>query len=375
MSPVSLSPSITIPRSLVPQGAEVIRSSVVDIYPMSGITAFNTTRRDPQLPVAMGREESAIYLEKLVAERDFLVTRLRKNIPELPLSGGVEAVHQFFIDHGLAKLGLRNITLQGGVLSAEHCLVTHPAYSLYSESSNPLLREFGANLGAALILTTSDGKLLIQHRKPENRVYGDVPGASIAGLVDAPKGPLDRLDMLQVGQSVMLAEGREEVGFAPDVTEEFTFTGLHIDKAALHHEMTFTSRTSRTSDEIATAALANQHKNDPAAFSENIVFLDSTPQVVARLLTDIRTPFPMTHAGPLLMLGYQLMKDTKPVEASSWLHSAIAAMDENYRVIDTLSADGRYSPGKSATAQGLPSFKDELQRVFRGEHRYVECGK
>lgn len=373
-APVS-SPALAVPRSLIPTGVEPIRSEVVDIYPLTNITAFNTTRRDLQMPAAIDATESQRYLGALVAERDFLIQRLKKIVPELPVSGGVEAVHKSFIDNGLAKIGLRSISLAGSVLSGDHCLVPHPAYSLYSESPNPLLREFGANVGAALMLITADGKLLVQHRKPENRVYGDVPGASIAGLVDAPKGSLDRLDMLKVARDVLLAEGREEVGFAPGVTEEFKLTALQVDKKALHHELTFFSRTSRRSDEIADAALRNKHINNPAAFSEHIVFLDATPQVVERLLTEVRTPFPMTHAGPLLMLGYELMRETHPQDASAWLTRVKSAMDENYRVIDSLSEGGKYSPGKTATAQCLPSFRDELVRLFPGGHRYVECGK
>jgi hypothetical protein len=375
MPAVSANPTIEVPRPLIPQGPKVISSSVVDIYPLQGVTDFQTTRRDLPMPAAFDAAESARYMTKLVSERDFLVNRLGKTVAELPVNAGVEAVHKFFIDNGLAKLGLRHLSLNGNSLTGEHCLVPHPAYALYGTSSNQSLRAFGANLGAALMLTTSDGKLLLQHRKPENRVYGDVPGASIAGLVDAPSNASGKLDILEVGKQVLLAEGREEVGFAPDVTEDFELTTLQIDKVALHHEITFASRTCLTSDEITRGALANRHKNTAAAFSEHIVFLDATPQVVERLLTEVLTPFPMTHSGPLLMLGYDLAKKVGLENPDTWLLRVKQAMDENYALIDGLSDGGKYSPDKCATMQGLPSFRDELQRVFKGEHSYVECGK
>ena len=346
-----LSTAYEIPRSLVPSGPSVIKSTVVDIFPLTKVNSFLSSERNLEIPAAMDAGEKQKYLQKLIDERDFLTKKLKKDIPELPLDGGVEAVHKFFIDRGLAKLGLRNITHSGDKITADHCLIPHPAYSLYSEHSNPRLREFGANLGAALMLITSDGKLLLQHRKPENRVYGDVPGASIAGLVDAPKGIISSLDILAVVKDHILSE------------------------VALHHELTFFSKTSRTADEIAAAALKNKHLNDPAAFNEHIVFLDATVPVIEKLLTEVLTPFPMTHAGPLLMLGYRLMQETQNAFAESWLTNVKNAMDENYLRIDGLSDDHKYTPSKSATAQGLPSFKDELQRLFRDEHRYVDCGK
>lgn len=370
-----LSTAYEIPRSLVPSGPSVIKSTVVDIFPLTKVNSFLSSERNLEIPAAMDAGEKQKYLQKLIDERDFLTKKLKKDVPELPLEGGVEAVHKFFIDRGLAKLGLRNITHSGDKITADHCLIPHPAYSLYSEHSNPRLREFGANLGAALMLITSDGKLLLQHRKPENRVYGDVPGASIAGLVDAPKGIISSLDILAVVKDHILSESKEEVGFAPSVTESFELTSLQIDKVALHHELTFFSKTSRTADEIAAAALKNKHLNDPAAFNEHIVFLDATVPVIEKLLTEVLTPFPMTHAGPLLMLGYRLMQETQNAFAESWLTNVKNAMDENYLRIDGLSDDHKYTPSKSATAQGLPSFKDELQRLFRDEHRYVDCGK
>jgi hypothetical protein len=365
-----LSPNIEVPRSLMPSGIEVIQSDVVDIYPLSNVTSFHTTRIDLAIPAAMGAAEEAQYLGALRREHDFIVKRLGKNLPPMPNTDDIETNHRFFVERGLAKLGLRNVCLQGNALTGEHCLVPHPAYSQFSESQNPRLREFGANLGAAVILVTADRKLIIQHRNPANRVYGDVPGASVAGLVDAS---LDtRIDILSEMQVFLLGEGSEEIGLAPSVTESFVLNSMQIDKKALHNELTFRSRATLTGDEIADNALRNQHKDNAASFRENIVIIDATPRNVELLLTEVGSPFPMTHAGPVLMLGRELTAEAGANERD-WLMRVKAGMDENYARIDARSSNGRYSPGTSATAQGLPSFRDELQRVFPGQYRYVAC--
>ena len=255
-------------------------------------------------------------------------------------------------------------------------MVPHPAYACFGESQNQRLREFGANLGANLILVTSDGKLMLQHRKAENKVYGDVPGASIAGLVDVLKsGEIKTLNFLQVLKDHLFAEGDEEVGLAESVLQEFRLTSYQVDKVALHGELTGVITTSRSMAEIEAGALKNKRTNDPAAFRENIAFLDANPRVIQRLLTEVKSPFPPTHAGPLLMFGYQLMRVENSGTAEAWLHNVAQDMDANFRNIDKMADCGKYTPSKSATAQGLPSFPGELDRLFKDEYHYVACGK
>jgi hypothetical protein len=318
----------------------------------------------------MGPAETAQYRKALRAEREFLVNRLGKDLPPLPDTDDIEVIHQFFVERGLAKLGLRNISVRGGVITGEHCLVPHPAYSQFSESPNPRLREFGAILGAAVILVTADDKLIIQHRSPANRVYGDVPGASVAGLVDAS---LDSsVNILAEMQVHLLHEGLEEIGLDPSVTESFELTAIQIDKVALHHELTFSSQLRLTGKEIQEHAERNRHKDDAVSFRENVVLLDADPRTIEKLLTEVGSPFPMTHAGPILMLGQRLIAQ-EGGNSQEWLERVKKGMDENYARIDAGSSSGKYSPGISATEQGLPSFKKELERVFPGTHIYVPC--
>jgi hypothetical protein len=370
-----LQPDRDIARSLVPVNADVIQSDVVDIYPVSQVETFLTSPESAELPL-MSDADQTRYLDALVGEREFLVNRLGKRVPELPEGATAESAHRFFTEHGIGKLGLRNIEISGSQITADHLIVPHPAYACFSEDKNQRLREFGSVLGAAVVLVTADDKLIIQHRNPKNRVYGDVPGASIAGLVDATPEVTEPIDLLPLIQRHILSEGQEEIGLSSSVTDSFELTSIQIDKIALHHELTFSSKTSLTSNEIILNAIQNSHRDDAASFRENIVVLDATPLVIERLLTENKSPFPMTHAGPILMLGHRLMqRSPDPLEtAAQWLERVKHAMDQNYRAIDALSTDGRYTPAKSATEQGLPSFRQEVERLFSGDSSYyVEC--
>lgn len=368
-----LGPSQEVSRALVPQGPDVIPSDLVDIYILPPITSFTTLHAPNPLPIAMGLEEQAAYLGALRSERDFLVNRVNKTIAEIPAEADCETVHQYFTDQSIGKLGIRNIALQGNILTAQHMVVPHPAYAMFSESSNPQLREFGANLGAALILVTADQKLIIQHRNPANRNYGDVPGASVAGFMDADHGTSPHLNLLAEAMDHLIKEGQEEIGLAPSVTDSFQLTSIQVDKLSLHHELAFFSRTSLASDSLIENALRNRHRDDAVSFRENMAVLDATPQMIERLLTEVHSPFPRTHAGALLMLGLRLASEESSTTGYRWLERVIQRMEANYRHIDMLCDSGAYTSGRTATDQGLPSLRRELADKFPGEHQYVEC--
>lgn len=367
---IEISPSLKPPL-------EGIHSRVVDIYPIGDIKELRAVYSNPNIPHQATKQELADYVQELHNEKKF---REKKCLPapsDLPADNDPWNTHMAFVDPGYTKLGLRNFRLSqdGTSIECEYCGVPMPAYFLFGQHKNPEIRAFGANTGACMTLVTSDGMLLIQDRSPENRKYGGVPGASVAGLIDFPEANGQPIDIIKVGTDQLITEGQEEIGLAPSVTRKVQFTGLETDKVELHTELTYAIYTDLDSGKIKSNALKNREDRDAVSFRENICFIKADPQSIEKLLTQVKCPLPMTHAGAFLMLGYELQK-LERIQFESpegWLRRVQMEMDANYAEIDRMSTLGKYDPKVTAAGQGLPSFRSELDRVFGVHFDYVEC--
>jgi hypothetical protein len=109
-----------------------------------------------------------------------------------------DTVRQGYMNRG-KKIGFRAISLaEGNVLSADVQIVPFPVYDLFANSeTSEELQDFSSASGVAMVLRTSDDRFVIQHRAVEkqkiyesgrtrgNASYTDIPGASVAGMVDA----------------------------------------------------------------------------------------------------------------------------------------------------------------------------------------------
>ena len=91
------------------------------------------------------------------------------------------------------KVGFRNIKRDGNILSADVKFVSFPAYSEFASPQDPPeILDWSRNAAVAMIVRSSDGRLIIQHRAIEhqnlskekptrgNAAYADIPGASSA---------------------------------------------------------------------------------------------------------------------------------------------------------------------------------------------------
>lgn len=178
---------------------------------------------------------------------------------------------------------------------------------------------------------------------------------------------------MEEARNQLLNESKEEIGLTHSKAELIP-TSLQIDKLSVHHELTFIAKTKLSSDEIAINARQSREGNE-VSFPENIAILEATPEVIELLLTDVRTPFSPTHAGALLMAGYHLVQQAESQsKANEWLVRVSKEMDRNYRSIDKI-AGGSYKPDISAEEQGLPSFQDELKRLFAQEFLCISPGE
>ncbi len=373
----SAHPRIAI--DLKPRGLEQISSDAVEIFPVPrGVSLISTFMEQP-VPRALSGEYAHRLLSELPRERDFLAREAKSIVPEYPHEADLITALKFFSKNGLATLlGLRDIRLVGNELAAKHFSQLHPIYRMFSQERNSELQVYASPVGTNALVRTADEKFIFQDRNPQNRVYGGVPGASFAGLMDARLVPNQgRVDIFDAAKRQLKEEGREEIGFELSSTDQFEVVALAIDRRAVHHEIIMLLRTALTAEEVVQNAAKATGNSSGSRLRENFVILDASPEAIQILLTESRTPFPSTHAASLLMAGHALVQENTGafVEAQRWLTDIIPLMDANYSVIDHICSSGRYDPLIPPEAQGLPGFKAELSRIFElGSYQYVNCG-
>lgn len=329
------------------------------------------------------------------------------------LRGDFETVRQEYIGKG-KKIGLRAVELTGSnTLSADVQLVPFPVYnSLSSPESSSEVQKLSSASGVAMVLRTSDNRLVIQHRAVEkqkiyergrtrgNASYADIPGASVAGMVDAKLSSDDggrrpgtpdsiNTDFLKAG---IMKEAAEELGLDQDDIEELRIVGLAQDHVKPHDEVLLLADSRLTASELREVSrLSNRNKNlDDADFDEKFFDIESSPRAIELLLTEVKCPLPPTHAAALVAAGYSLvMQESGSEAAHAWRERLETSVRDNYEAMNAMVAayyakypealeqvperywnksvpmrnpDG-YAPAYAPVEQGLPSFDDEMIRV------------
>ena len=247
-------------------------------------------------------------------------------------------------EHFYPKIGLRNATQSENELSFDVMPVTFPTYIAIRkphESSESFHISNPAATSMVLITTEEDGshKLVFQHRSAKNRLYGDIPGSSIAGYLDAT------LDRTREGRGKILPitsdyikdnvirEADEEIGIKPDEITELVITGLASDKKEIHDEFLLMGTTTLSSNELVTRTGAG----DYFKFSEKFFTMDATPENIETLLTQVRCPLPPTHTATFLAAGYSMIVKQKGVEeAKKWKDRLTEGINKNYEEIDAM---------------------------------------
>lgn len=311
------------------------------------------------------------------------------------------------------KIGFRAIELSGSnTLTADVQLVPFQVYTVLSTPEmSPEVEKLSAASGVAMVVETSDGKLVIQHRGVKkqkvtepgmsrgNATYADIPGASVAGMVDASLGmDGDRqpgtpdnvtTDTLKQG---ILKEAGEELGLAPDDIKGLRIVGLAKDHYKPHDEVLFLATLAVTADELReTSRLSNRNKNlADADFEEKFLTVDGSPEAIETFLTEVKCPLPPTHAAAMVAAGYSsVLREEGQAAAHAWRERMQAEVRRNYQEINDMvrayyqrypevleqvperywnqtpparNTDG-YSPAYTPEEQGLPAFEDEMVRT------------
>lgn len=311
------------------------------------------------------------------------------------------------------KVGLRKIHVVDNELHAGIQVVHFPTYNIYAQPDQGPEKERLSRLsGVAMAVRTADGRLIVQHRAIEkqrltevertrgNATYTDIPGASVAGMIDASintpaparqPGMPDRLDTGSV-RSAILKEAGEELGLEAEQFTTIRIAGVAEDRLKVHDEILLLADTTLTANDVKDASrLSNRNKNlGDADFEEKFVDIEATPEAIALLLTEVHCPLPPTHAATLVAAGYSIALQTHgEAFAQEWRNQVELGVRENYAHMDQLVTEhyrrfpkalrqvperfwGKnvpnrnpegYSPAYGPEEQGLPTFEDEMVRT------------
>lgn len=327
------------------------------------------------------------------------------------LAGEFYRVRDDYIGRG-KKIGLRAVELTGNTLQADVQLVSYPVYNLLaSPDAAPEVEKLSSAAGVAMVVETSDHRLVIQHRGVKkqkitepgmtrgNGTYADIPGASVAGMVDASlstdgdrlPGTPDPVDTDFLKANILKETG-EELGIAPSDIEGLRIVGLAQDHYKPHDEVLFLSTLKLTASELREASRqSNRNKNlADADFEEKFFDIEGSPDAIETLLTDIKCPLPPTHAAAMVAAGYSMVvRESGPEAAHAWRERMQEEVRRNYEEIDQTvaayyskypemldhiperywgqkpparSLEG-YSPAYTPEEQGLPTLEDEMIRT------------
>lgn len=309
------------------------------------------------------------------------------------------------------KIGLRNIHVEGDTLHADAQIVHFYAYNLFGTSDQGPEKESLSRLaGVAMAVRTADNRLIVQHRAIEkqhldrakrtrgNASYNDIPGASVAGLLDATiespgrrPGMPDPIDTSDI-QRAILKEAGEELGLGEDDFTAIRIAGVAVDHVKVHDEILLVADTSMTAAEVyesSRQSVRNKNLGD-SDFEEKFVDIEASPEAIGVLLTEVHCPLPPTHAATLVAAGYSIALQTGGQKyAAGWRDQVQEGIRNNYAYMDERvstyyqrfpealtqvperfwgkSVPKRnptgYTPAYGPTEQGLPTFEDEMVRT------------
>ncbi|MBP9839218.1 MAG: hypothetical protein KBC84_10980, partial [Proteobacteria bacterium] len=283
--------------------------------------------------------------------------------------------------------------------------ISYPLYAVASSpEDSPESLDLGAVTGTAAIITTSDNKLILQHRSAKNSPYGDMPGASFAGMLDGEflrktdpttgkelrTGKLRPVTDKEIKES-SVTEMQQEIALNEDDISEFRIVGEARDHVREHDEFLLLARTSLTAQEVAEKALhapRTRKKLDDHGdfhFEENFIKIDATPEAIATLLTEVKCPLPPTHAAAFIAAGYNLLIEQQgKTAADNWKNEMEIKIKNNYETMNQRVQEyyrlnpteldnnkpGKpkrnpqaYEPYYTPQEQGLPALESELLRT------------
>lgn len=305
-----------------------------------------------------------------------------------------------YYSRATGRVGLRNIRKQNNTLIVDIKPVDFPTYRLFSktDASNEL-RDFSSISSTSMVLVTKDKRLIVQHRSPKNSLYGDIPGASVAGYLDGKpyypsrteskaekRGKLQPIDTAFVKDNI-LREANEELGLNIEDFSNLRIVGLTHENTQIHDEFLLYATTSLTAAEMRQKAhtASINSKLSEQEFDEKFVDMPADFASITTLITEVKCPIPPSHMAGFIAAGYTMIIDEKGQEAADiWKNEMEQKVKQNYQEINQMVAkyyqdrpeelnnipQGKtprnpngYEPAYLPHEQGLPDVMSELKRV------------
>lgn len=364
----------------------------------------NLRRRNPEENLPLNAEERELLKDHLKgnsekgigSEIDFVKNKARKKA----LEENREPTTQDYTDQFVPNVGIRNIheELTNDGKTILHIDTKPVTFKVYSELVNREnadrkdLLNFGESTGTAAAIFTKDEKLIIQYRGKANRSYGNIPGASAAGMLNARFNrdtvTDDRGRVHNINRGV-LADVNPLVNINKEISEELQvdpndasikLVGIAHDEVKPHSELMYVATIDKTSNELSEKGLIPDDM-DGHDFKERYFTIDGTPEAIRTLLTQVKCPLPPTHSSAFFMAGFMKVAERDGAEAASrWAQEVSSEIKANYDEIDRFvienydnfpsQINGKnmrsrkgYDPAYLPEEQGLPSLLDELVRT------------
>lgn len=407
--------------NLTPEEKTILREGTVGDVEFAIRAAFgdiSTPSEDPHIQSIRNRIESEYLTPEQISEiQDELEARLRKEAlrERFEHKRSKEQLEYLKAMGKSRKVGIGRVHEEGNALVIdEQYPVPFALYSLFSKADQreEILRRCRL-AGTAVIVRTKDGKLVVQHRSDQNKSYGDIPGASAAGLFDGTlnrrdPGTLQRVGTGEVVRNAML-EAKQEIGvnyFGPEPSvdtesvKEFAaqklesesgerdiadlkITGFARDRVKPHFEFMLFAQSRLDANEFLREArrAQKQEKKTGYDFAESFFFIEAAPQAIQSLLAKVKCPLPPTHAAAFVAAGYNMVLENQGVEqAEQWRTGMEQEIQRNWTEIDEIVKNyylehpealernaGANPNGYDADFlpedQGLPSLNSELVRL------------
>lgn len=380
-----------------PDGFEV-KTDKVSRRKVNGIAIPLDQRQKVQLKTAMIGQMKFTEGNKAKIALDKLRNANQEEKPEAQQE--FEKRRRTYLERALPLVGVRNARRQGNLLLIDAKTTDYITYQEFGnpDSSKELLDQAVVS-STSMGLITKDNRLIIQHRSERNSMWGDVPGASVAGYFQgqfdydpfSKRGIIIPIDTAFVKNNA-LKEAFEELGLEKEDFSKIKIVGLTHEKVKIHDEFTLFGESNLTAEEIREKALkaSKNSKLSEEEFDEKFTDIPATPEAIVILLTEVKCPVPATHIGLFVALGYSMMIDKFGIEkANEWKEELQIKTQKNYKHIDNIVSQyyinnpdelknipdryknknlpprnhSGYNPSYLPREQGLPDFTFEMKRV------------
>ncbi|MDO8269374.1 MAG: hypothetical protein Q7T54_01740 [Candidatus Levybacteria bacterium] len=227
-----------------------------------------------------------------------------------------------------------------------------------AESSDQLT-EMASCASTTLILETSDGMGILQHRSEEAGSWPGTPSATASGYIDEipfekeeiPKQfmnegvktryltrRLKKLTTKEVKENA-LRELDEEIGLDPKDIFDVRIGAMVHEPKTVHDEFILSGKTKLTGDQVVekSADAARTKKLRPGEFREKFVLFEINPENIEKLVTKVKCPIPNSHNSAFVNKGYeQMLKKGSKQQADAWRDKISKGVDQNYVEIDDI---------------------------------------